>query len=296
VPTAAGASTPGSVAQTTAPAPQASTAPQADPPAVATTTATDQSAQPATPAATTPAPAVTAAVVAAPAAPAQAAPETPTTAAAPAVTQANDVTSSKTGDDTRRSRDEAGVAEQPSRLAPAADQQAPVQTVAAQDAPATKDVAAAPAMPQPQTPVRLAELAHAAQTAITVASQNGSTSARITLHPDELGAVQIHLRYGADGVSATVRADSPQAAQILHQAAPDLKRALEGQGMSLLGFDVRDRSGNPADRDQSSPQGGSSNGGGNADPDPDDDLTGPAAIAVDPASLPSPGSQIDVLA
>ncbi len=204
------------------------------------------------------------------------------------------MTSSKTGGDTRRPRDEAGAAEQPPRLAPAADQQSAGQTTAVQDAPPAKDVGAVPATPQPQTPVRLADLAQAAQAAIRVTSGNGETLARITLHPDELGSVEIHLRYGPDGISATVRADSPQAAQILHQAAPDLKRALEGQGMSLLGFDVRDRSGQPADGDPTGQRRGSGSGGTEAEPH--DETTAPAGVALDPAHLPAPGTQIDVFA
>jgi flagellar hook-length control protein FliK len=231
----------------------------------------------------------------------QTTPESTTAAVSPLATPANDVTSSKTGGDTRRSRDEAGAAEQPSRLAPAVDQQA-APTVAVQDQPSAKDVAATTASPAatPQAPVRLAELAQAAQTAIKVTSQNGGASARITLHPNDLGSVDIHLRYGVDGVTATVRADSPQAAQILHDAAPDLKRALEGQGMSLLGFDVRDRSGQPAGGNPSNGQGQGNAAGGSNDADPDDEitgLTGPAVeTALDPWRLPAPGSQIDVLA
>jgi flagellar hook-length control protein FliK len=165
--------------------------------------------------------------------------------------------------------------------------------------PSLTDATAAPATPQPEASVRLADLAHAAQTAITISSQNGDTSARITLHPNELGSVEIHLRYGSDGITATVRADSPQAAQILHQAAPDLKRALEAQGMSLLGFDVRDRSGQPASGDPTGQQGGSNKGGANANGEPDDEIAGvagPDSAVLNPGYVPAPGTQIDVFA
>jgi flagellar hook-length control protein FliK len=241
-------------------------------------------------------------VAAAVAAPTQVLPDSTAVALTPAAASANDVTSSNTDGDTRRSRDETGAAEQPSRLAQTADQQTPTQTVSFQDV-TTKDVGAttappAPTVTMPQTPVRLAELAHAAQTAINITSQGGGASARITLHPNDLGSVDIHLRYGPDGVSASVRADSPQAAQILHDAAPDLKRALEGQGMSLLSFDVRDRSGQQAGGDPSNGQGGSRSSSGDAEPDDElDALTAPALdTSLDPWRLPAPGSQIDVLA
>jgi flagellar hook-length control protein FliK len=219
-------------------------------------------------------------------------------AATPLQAPADDVSSSKTGDDTRRSRDEGGAAEQPSPLAPAVDLQSAQQSgaqTAIQNVPSLQDATAVPAPPQPEAPVRLTELAQAAQTAIKISSQNGDTSARITLHPNELGSVDIHLRYGSDGITATVRADSPQAAQVLHQAAPDLKRSLEAQGMSLLGFDVRDRSGQPADGDPTGKQSGSNNGGG-AHREPDDELTGVAGPVLNPGHVPAPGTQIDVFA
>jgi flagellar hook-length control protein FliK len=148
-------------------------------------------------------------------------------------------------------------------------------------------------VPQPpaQPSVRLAELAQAAQTAISVTSQSGGASARIVLHPAELGAVQIHLRYGSDGVTATIRADSPQAAQVLHQAAPDLRRALESQGLSLLELDIRDQSGFSADGDP-----GASGGNSRRAPDQPEDGETLTGVALDPAYLPEPGSQIDVLA
>jgi flagellar hook-length control protein FliK len=210
------------------------------------------------------------------------------------LTPVNGVTPSK-GGDARRSRDEAGAAEQPSRLAPAANEPSAAQTAAVQDPSANELGAAASApqaQPQAQPSVRLAELAKAAQTAITVTSQNGGTTARIVLHPAELGSVQIHLRYSSDGVTATIRADSPQAAQVLHEAAPDLRRALEGQGLSLLDLDVHDQSGgSPADRDP-----GSTGGNAGSAPDVPEDSETLTGVALDPAYLPSPGSQIDVLA
>lgn len=265
-----------------APQPAAPPAPAAQP--VAQTAAPQQSASPAVGAAAALAPLtpVQTAVVAA---------AVPTTLA-----QANGVTPSK-GGDARRSRDEAGAAEQPSRLAPAANEPSAGQTAVAQDPSAAKDLgtaaASAPqAQPQVQPSVRLAELAKAAQTAITVTSQNSGTTARIVLHPAELGSVQIHLRYSSDGVTATIRADSPQAAQVLHEAAPDLKRALEGQGLSLLDLDVHDQSGgSPADRDP-----GSTGGNAGSAPDVPEESEPVTGVALDPAYLPSPGSQIDVLA
>jgi flagellar hook-length control protein FliK len=111
------------------------------------------------------------------------------------------------------------------------------------------------------------------------------------MHPEELGTVEIRLHYGADGISATVHADNPQAAQTLQQAAPDLRRALEAQGMTLLSLDVGDGKGQePADPNPSR----RNRGGASADDgDENDEIAG---VALDPQRLPAAGSQIDVLA
>jgi flagellar hook-length control protein FliK len=161
----------------------------------------------------------------------------------------------------------------------------------AQPQPAAKVVAPPPVVPVAQ-PVRLSQLVDATQAAIRVTARDGGASATIVLHPQELGTVEIQLHYGADGVSATVHADSPQAVQTLQQASPDLKRSLEAQGMVLLGLDVRDRTaaGDGGGRQGSDRRrrGGS---GGFAGGDERDD-----SVALDPRRLPLAGAQIDVLA
>lgn len=86
---------------------------------------------------------------------------------------------------------------------------------------------------------RLAELAETFRTVVRVAAQEGRTEARITLHPGDLGEVQIRLRYEQGGVSADVLADSRQAAQTLQQSVSDLRRSLESQGLNVLWLDVR---------------------------------------------------------
>jgi flagellar hook-length control protein FliK len=121
--------------------------------------------------------------------------------------------------------------------APVAAPQAPP---AAQQTQSTSQPAPAPA-PAPQRPATLQQLPAAAEATIRFLATGGETQATIKLHPEELGTVEVHLSYTDSGVTATVRADSPQAAQTLQQAAPDLRRALEAQGTVLLGLDVRGR-------------------------------------------------------
>ena len=77
-----------------------------------------------------------------------------------------------------------------------------------------------------------------AEAVLQTSARTGAGRARIDLRPPELGHVQIDLRYGADGVRATVTTSSPQAVQALAASSGDLKRALEAQGFTVLGLDV----------------------------------------------------------
>jgi flagellar hook-length control protein FliK len=145
---------------------------------------------------------------------------------------------------------------------------AAARTVAA--APSVVGAVDAPSAPtghadgQSSTPTahaRLGELPHAAAAVLEVATQAKATRARIVLTPPELGKVEIRLRYGADGVSATFHADSAEAAQTLTGAAGDLRRSLETQGIQVVRIDV------PFTAAASSDQQGSPwLGGGDADP------------------------------
>jgi flagellar hook-length control protein FliK len=127
-----------------------------------------------------------------------------------------------------------------------------------------------------------------------VTATQGGASATIVLHPQELGTVEIRLHYGDDGITATVHAENPQAAQTLQQAAPDLRRALQAQGMTLLQLDVRDGREQPADGRPAS--GGRTKGGSSAAADGDDEVAAVEGVSVDPSRLPAPGSSVDVLA
>ena len=86
---------------------------------------------------------------------------------------------------------------------------------------------------------QLAQLAETARTVVRMAAREGAAQAHITLHPAELGEVEIRLRYHAGGVSADVLADSQAAAQVLQGAASELKRSLEAQGLVVHDLDVR---------------------------------------------------------
>src|SRR5262249_57638340 len=145
------------------------------------------------------------------------------------------------------------------------------------------------------SPVRLGELAQATRTAIAVTARQGGTIARIVVHPRELGTVEIRLSYGADGISATVRADSPQAVQALAQGGTDLRQALASHGLDLLDLDIRERHGNHGSHHHAHSHSDSNSNSNPADPDDRHVLPEDKELAPDPRR-PPPAGAIDVLA
>ncbi|WP_320669646.1 flagellar hook-length control protein FliK [Patulibacter defluvii] len=65
-----------------------------------------------------------------------------------------------------------------------------------------------------------------------------ATLAQLHLRPAALGGVEVRLRHGAQGLEATVLADSPDAARALQQASGELRRQLEAQGLHVARLDV----------------------------------------------------------
>jgi hypothetical protein len=96
----------------------------------------------------------------------------------------------------------------------------------------------APAHWGPTATSRLDHLPNVVLTIIQGSARTGAGRARIDLRPPELGHVEIRLRYSSDGVRASLTAASPEAVQALGACAGDLKRALEAQGLTVLGLDV----------------------------------------------------------
>jgi flagellar hook-length control protein FliK len=131
---------------------------------------------------------------------------------------------------------------------------------------------------------------------LSAAAQRGVTRARIALRPEELGGVEVHLRHTAEGLSARVVAEAPEAARLLAQAAGELRRTLEAQGLNVVRIDVGtaggDAAGTGAGATGSEQRDGRRTGGQTGDHDgaetdlPTDDTT---------IELPN-GALVDVLA
>lgn len=179
-------------------------------------------------------------------------------------------------------------------------------TTAAPAAPAAGGGAAPAPAATPTAFARLGELPASAAALLEVATGARATRARIVLTPPELGKVEIRLRYGADGVSATFHADSPQAAQSLAGAAGDLRRSLETQGIPVVRIDVPPAATGAADQQGLAWAG--DGGGRSADPGPARGRSGRSGRAVlaaartfvpdDPITLRAVllGTAVDVLA
>jgi flagellar hook-length control protein FliK len=91
---------------------------------------------------------------------------------------------------------------------------------------------------EPAPGMRLHQAVETVQAVVKMAQTNGVTRARVALHPEQLGGIEIHLSSTRDGVTARVVADAAQAANVLRHAGDELRRSLESQGINLVRFDV----------------------------------------------------------
>jgi flagellar hook-length control protein FliK len=144
----------------------------------------------------------------------------------------------------------APVADQPAPAAPATPaptttstddtnpvaQQGPVDTAAPTPPPAQPAAPAQAFAPAhaPTLPVRADHVG----AMLRLLEHRGQVQAQLTLHPAELGGVEVRLRQTAHGLMATVTADRADAAHVLQQAGADLRRALEAQGVQVAGLDI----------------------------------------------------------
>ncbi|MGK2937804.1 MAG: flagellar hook-length control protein FliK, partial [Solirubrobacteraceae bacterium] len=77
------------------------------------------------------------------------------------------------------------------------------------------------------------------QALVDLAIQRGGiASANLELYPAELGKVQVRLRSGSGGLSATMTVDRPEALQALQAAADQLRQSLEDQGVEIVRLDI----------------------------------------------------------
>ncbi len=73
---------------------------------------------------------------------------------------------------------------------------------------------------------------------VQLTRQRGHAGARIALAPESLGGIQITLTMGADGISARLLAERPEAAAALVRASGDLRDQLQRQGITLTSLEA----------------------------------------------------------
>jgi len=143
--------------------------------------------------------------------------------------------------------------------------------------------------------MRLAQAVETVQQIVRISQSNGITQARVQLHPEDLGQINIHLRSTPDGVVAKVVADASQAAAVLRDGGDELRRQLAQQGINLTHFDVG--TAGQEQRGAAFGNGGSqqrSSHGNNAE-NPAPDTQHPTPVDETTIALPN-GVLVDVLA
>jgi len=82
------------------------------------------------------------------------------------------------------------------------------------------------------------ELIESINATIQISVRQGATQARIALHPEELGQINIRLSQTSQGLLARVSAETPAAAQALAAGRAELHQSLSSLGVSLLRLDI----------------------------------------------------------
>ncbi len=138
-----------------------------------------------------------------------------------------------------------GTPQAPALAAAAGGAPATPATAPAQVTPVQASTPAAPATPvaaqaaQLPSPVLLADRLEKVHALVQLAQSGGTATARLELHPLDLGRVDVLLRAGADGVIATVAAQERTTLEALQQAGQDLRRSLEDRGVTVARLDLQ---------------------------------------------------------
>ncbi len=78
---------------------------------------------------------------------------------------------------------------------------------------------------------RLNDLVH-------VATARGVARARLQLHPQELGGIEVRLRTSDAGLVATITAQNADAVHAVTQAGAELRRSLEERGITIASLEI----------------------------------------------------------
>jgi flagellar hook-length control protein FliK len=111
--------------------------------------------------------------------------------------------------------------------------------------------------------------------ALDLLVRRGATNARMTLRPEALGGVDVHLRHTSRGLDVRLSAEGAEAGRALAASADELRRRLEDQGVTVLRLEIVD----PSSADGSGPARDGRGASGDRGTDP---RTDPGATPGDP--------------
>lgn len=111
---------------------------------------------------------------------------------------------------------------------------------------ASAAVPATPTAPASITPVPpgawvsrgLAHTVERLQDLVHVATARGVARAKLQLHPQELGGIEVRLRTSDAGLVATITAQNAEAVHAVTQAGAELRRSLEERGITIASLDI----------------------------------------------------------
>uniref|UniRef100_UPI002ADDEC1D flagellar hook-length control protein FliK n=1 Tax=Tepidiforma sp. TaxID=2682230 RepID=UPI002ADDEC1D len=128
----------------------------------------------------------------------------------------------------------------PRAAEPAIQHAAPNSAVAQlrESAPAPSASAPQPTPPAPEPAPQAIQNLDALATTVIERVESGGGEARIHLEPAGLGEITIHLHARHDAVHLDVHAETPEAVQLLRDAATDLSSLLGQRGLNLAGLDI----------------------------------------------------------
>ena len=94
------------------------------------------------------------------------------------------------------------------------------------------------AAPKPAPQAQLPEAARQVIRAVVERAEQGGGEARLHLRPENLGEVTIRVQTDGDHVRVEIRADRPEAAQLLREHSVELSNMLGNQGLNLGNLSV----------------------------------------------------------
>ena len=145
-----------------------------------------------------------------------------------------------------------------------------------------------------QTVERLIDLVH-------VATARGVARAKLQLHPQELGGIEVRLRQSADGLVASITAQRADGLEAVTQAGAELRRSLEDRGLTLARLDISLAADGRGGRGWHGPQdrsGFPGRGTGRAARDSVEEIAGETVAVESPTvtTIPGAGVLVDVQA